>query len=73
MTEVEIWRTSVFVKIRKIVRAENKTANITVKKLYILKRFVLRRQSLDHTTKTAKIKKVILLVSTLTIWQCAAK
>jgi len=28
---------------------------------------------LHHTTKTAKIKKVILLVSTLTIWRCAAK
>jgi len=27
---------------------------------------------LHHTTKTANIKKVLLLVSTLTTWQCAA-
>jgi len=27
----------------------------------------------SFTTKTAKIKKVILLVSTLTMWRCAAK
>jgi len=28
---------------------------------------------LHHTTETAKIKKAILLVSTLTMWRCAAK
>jgi len=28
---------------------------------------------LHRTTKTAKIKKVILLVSTLTMWRCAVK
>jgi len=26
-----------------------------------------------YTTKTAKMKKVISLVSTLTLWRCAAK
>jgi len=28
---------------------------------------------LHHTTKTAKVKKVLLRTSTLTLWRCASK
>jgi len=52
----------------------NKTANINVKKLNSLKQCLrATRPNVNHTTKTAKIKKVLLRRSMLTLWRRAAK
>jgi len=38
-----------------------------------LKHSVTATSPIHHTTKTAKIKKALLLRSTWTLWRCAAK
>ena len=69
--EVEIWRTSVSVKIRKILGAE-----LIKQQLLLLKTSQFKTVCKDdsgYITQLKQQKSKRLLVSALTMWRCAAQ